>query len=175
MPYAGGTSFLPKNSVLMRLPYGRVNALCGRDFISTSWLLSNRSRARRSCVNALCGRDFISTALPWKPVFMRVSGLFFPRIFQNILTIPQIMEQKWAEGKLYFWDTILKSFYWFYYNRFSKINNNRFWSLDSLPSIKFVICSLKFFAHCLLLTLFMTFIVHVLTLRGAGSRPAPHT
>ena len=78
---------------------------------------------------------------------MRVSGSFFPRIFQNILIIYRIIGKKWTAGKLYFWDTILKSFYWFYYKRFYGLDNYGFGAFPSFSALYGLSC-LGFLVFC---------------------------
>ena len=75
MPYVGRASFLQDTGWRDRFPLIRVNALC------------------RACL--------ISTPPSGSPVFMRVPGPVFARIFQNILKNTQNMVQKWAGTELY--------------------------------------------------------------------------
>ena len=104
-------------------------------------------------VNALNGRDLISTPLLWSPVFMRVSRPLFPRIFLNILIIHQNKGQKWAEHELYFFANNFEACFSYNYKRFIHRNNHRFsvLTLSSSPSHLSEISKAKVFQTFILL------------------------
>ena len=75
-----------------------------------------RSKARKYwhvplCVNALYRANVISTPLLQNPVFMRVSGAVFARIFLNCQILGYNKAKKWAECKLYFFRYNFDVFY----------------------------------------------------------------
>ena len=65
----------------------------------------------------------------------------------SILIIYLIIGKKWAVGKLYFWDTILKSFYWLYYKRFYGLDNHGFGAFPSFSTLCGLSC-LGFLDFC---------------------------
>ena len=71
MPYTGGTAFLRLVTYgLVKGDKKCVNALYGRDYISTAGHPYMASKCRYSGVNALYGRDCISTALLLNAVYI---------------------------------------------------------------------------------------------------------
>ena len=87
-----------------------VNALYRANVISTE-SSSTSGCGILNCVNALYRANVISTPLLQNPVFMRVSGTVFARIFLNCQILGYNKAKKWAGYKLYFFRYNFDIFY----------------------------------------------------------------
>ena len=85
------------------------NALTRAILISTGFMDLSKEEMDAG-VNALSRAILISTPPLWNRLFKPLSGLVSTHIFQNILKNSLYRGQKWAEGKLYFFEYNFTSF-----------------------------------------------------------------